>query len=188
MKRKYDVLIMIFLIVLTILLARGHGLMETNFSVLGSRGGRRIGFLLWGALVGSVTYLGIADIANRAGCRDGVLDGLLRLSLYVFLCGIGLPYRSKLLPRMARLHVYLSMGGVLLLICAVCRLRYLLQRRYGTGFRAEIYLLILMQFPAMVLYCRAGIISTLLELYAVGAGWGYLYLLRRKIEKLGLSK
>ena len=188
MKRKYDISIVIFLIILTVLLTRDHGLMETNFSVLGSRGGRRIGFLLWGALVGSMTYLGIADIADRAGCRDGVLDGFLCLSLYVFLCGIGLPYRSKLLPGMARLHVYLSMGGVLLLVCAICRLLWLLERQYGTEFRMEKYLLILMQIPAAALYLYAGIISVLLELYAVCTGWAYLYVLQRKIENLGLSK
>lgn len=70
MKRRYEVLIILFIIVLAIPLARGRGLTETNFSVLGNRGSRRICFLLWAALVGSYLYLYIEETAELAKRRQ----------------------------------------------------------------------------------------------------------------------
>lgn len=78
MKRRYEVLIILFIIVLTIPLARGRGLTETNFSVLGNRGSRRICFLLWGALVGSYLYLYIEETAELAKCADRTQEWLTR--------------------------------------------------------------------------------------------------------------
>ena len=188
MRKKYDVWIITLITIMTLALATGRGLTETNFSALGSRGGRRILFLVWGALVGSLTYLGVADTADCAGCDDGMLELLLTLSLAGFLCGLGLPYRPRLTPRIARLHVGLSMGSVICLVLSICRLLSLLERRYGNVFRAQKLLLALLQIPAVLLYLYAGIISSLLEIYAILGGWLYLGGMRRKIEKLGLSK
>ena len=183
MKRRYEVLIILFIIVLTIPLTRGRGLTETNFSVLGNRGSRRICFLLWGALVGSYLYLYIEETAELAKCADRTQEWLTGLALAVFLCGIGLPYRTRLVPLMARIHVYLSVGGTILYLFCIRRLLILLERQYGTGFRIEKWIAISMTAVGVFLYIYVGIISSLLEIYVTLGSCIYLYRLRRKIEK-----
>ena len=118
MRKGYDFFSFFVIPALTLLLAAGYELTETNFSVIGNREGRRGLFLLWGATAGNYFYLYVKELIEFGGCRDRLLTVCLFLSFTFFLCGVGLPYLPGKVPVLSKLHVWASfLGPFFLFLC-----------------------------------------------------------------------
>ena len=118
MRKGYDFFSFFVIPALTLLLAAGYELTETNFSVIGNREGRRGLFLLWGAAAGNYFYLYVKELIEFGGCRDRLLTVCLFLSFTFFLCGVGLPYLPGKVPVLSKLHVWASFLGPFFLFCS----------------------------------------------------------------------
>ena len=118
MRKGYDFFSFFVIPALTLLLAAGYELTETNFSVIGNREGRRGLFLLWGAAAGNYFYLYVKELIEFGGCRDRLLTVCLFLSFTFFLCGVGLPYLPGKVPVLSKLHVWASfLGPFFIFLC-----------------------------------------------------------------------
>lgn len=183
MKRRYEVLIILFIIVLTIPLARGRGLTETNFSVLGNRGSRRIWFPALGCAGGKLSVfiyrrnIGAGKMRRQdAGMADRPGAGSISVWNWSALSHeTGSPYGAY--PRISvrgRNH-------------SISVLHQASPYSAGTTIRDRVriekWIAISMTAVGVFLYIYVGIISSLLEIYVTLGSCIYLYRLRRKIEK-----
>lgn len=171
---------------LTFLLASGFSLTDTNFSVIGSRGGRRPLFLLWGALTGNFFYLYTDNLFMQTGCADRLVRGLLWGALFLFVTAVGIPYLPKLLPDLARLHVEISFLAPLFLGASQMRFLHLLQKKAGTVFRMQWIFMGALGMGSAVLFLSIGIVTSLLEIYLIFGICIYLLGLHRKLGELRL--
>ena len=110
---KYTPFFLYLISMLTFLMAYGFPLTDTNFSVIGSRGGRRLLFLLWGALTGNYFYLYTEMLMTQTDCEDRLVRSLLLGALLLFVTAVGIPYLPELLPELARLlpHIFRIVTG-----------------------------------------------------------------------------
>ena len=153
---------------LTFLLAAGNSLTAVNFSVIGNREGQRGIFLLWGAVTGNYFYLYVRDLLKLGRYEDRWTELSLFIALALFLCGIGLPYLPRKVPILYRLlHVAERREGI--------RLRGL------KGFQLSVAAV------SAWIYFRAGMVSSLLEMFVTFSTCVYLALLQGKLEKIRLS-
>ena len=81
MHKRYGFYSLCLIPLFTLLMASGFQLTTTNFSVIGNRGGRRLVFLLWGALTGNYIYLYTEKLMELTDCQDRVMEGCIFSSL-----------------------------------------------------------------------------------------------------------
>ncbi len=187
MRKSYDFFSFFVIPALTLLLAAGHELTETNFSVIGNREGRRGLFLLWGAASGNYFYLYTKELLEFGDCEDGLLEACLSVSFVLFLCGVGLPYLPQKAPFLSKLHVWASFGGPVFLFLCLYRFLRLLEEKEGICLRmAKLFQLGTAGISAF-LYLKIGIVSGLLELFVTFSTCMYLAGLQYKLEKIHLS-
>ena len=98
MQKRYAFCSLCLIPFLTLLLASGFSWTGVNFSVIGSRGGRRLAFLVWGALTGNYFYLHTRELIELSGCRNRTLERLLFGALVCFVTAVGIPYLPRQLP------------------------------------------------------------------------------------------
>lgn len=169
---------------LTLLLASGFELTSTNFSVIGSRGGRRLIFLLWGALTGNYFYLYTEKLIEMTDCQDRIMEGFLLSSLFFFITAVGIPYIPEQVPRMSRLHVEISFLAPLLLGISQLRFLLLLQNKIGNNFLSQWFFMVFLGVGSTALFLAIGIVSSLLEIFLILGICLYLLLLHYKLKKL----
>ena len=187
MRKGYDFFSFFVIPALTLLLAAGYELTETNFSVIGNREGRRGLFLLWGAAAGNYFYLYVKELIEFGGCRDRLLTVCLFLSFTFFLCG----RRASLSSgegsgalEAARLASFL--GPFFLFLC-LYRFLALLEKREGVCLRGEKLFQLGTAGISASLYLKIGMVSGLLELFVTYSVCVYLAALQYKLEKIHLS-
>ncbi len=178
----------VLILALTAALAAGGSLTDTNFSVIGNRGRGRILFLAWGALVAVWGYISMEDLMEQGQIQDGWTEGFLLLAELCFLWGLGLPYRPRLVPGMAGLHVGLSLTGCLFFLFCTIRFLHQLERRFGRQFGWEKAFLWSVLLISAALYRAVGIISGLLELFVTLTFVWYLKRMEKKLVKISLAK
>lgn len=183
MPKKYGFYSLCLIPFLTLMLSLGFGLTDTNFSVIGNSGGRRLAFLLWGAVAGNYFYLYTEELLELAGCQDRMLQRFLFVSLIFFITAVGIPYIPEQVPRLSRLHVHISFLAPLFLGLAQVRFLCLLQRKTVGGFLAQWLILAVLAAGSAILFFSIGIVSTVLELFLTLGVCLYLWLLHRKLIK-----
>lgn len=183
MPKKYGFYSLCLIPALTLMLALGFRLTATNFSVIGSSGGRRLVFLVWGALVGNYFYLYTEDLMELTGCRDRMLQSFLFLALVFFVTAVGIPYIPERIPRLSRLHVQISFLAPVLLGVAQIRFLCLLQKKMDGRFLGQWLLLAVLGAGSALLFFSIGIVSSILELFLTLGICFYLWLLHRKLLK-----
>lgn len=184
MHKRYAFYSLCLIPLLTLLMASGFQLTSTNFSVIGNRGGRRLVFLLWGALTGNYFYLYTEKLMELTNCRDRIMEGFLLSSLLFFVTAVGIPYIPEQVPKMSRLHVMISFLAPLLLGQAQLRFLLLLRKKIGGNFRIEWFFLIFLGLGSGILFLSIGIVSSLLEIFLIFGICLYLLLLHCKLKKL----
>ena len=187
MRKGYDFFSFFVIPALTLLLAAGYELTETNFSVIGNREGRRGLFLLWGAAAGNYFYLYVKELIEFGGCRDRLLTVCLFLSFTFFLCGVGLPYLPGKVPVLSKLHVWASFLGPFFLFLCLYRFLALLEKREGVCLRGEKLFQLGTAGISAFLYLKIGMVTGLLELFVTCSVCVYLAALQYKLEKIHLS-
>ena len=187
MRKGYDFFSFFVIPALTLLLAAGYELTETNFSVIGNREGRRGLFLLWGAAAGNYFYLYVKELIEFGGCRDRLLTVCLFLSFTFFLCGVGLPYLPGKVPVLSKLHVWASFLGPFFIFGWGERVVALLVQREGVGRRGGEKLHRGAAGISAFLYLKIGMVTGLLELFVTCSVCVYLAALQYKLEKIHLS-
>lgn len=181
MQKRYAFCSLCLIPFLTLLLASGFSWTGVNFSVIGSRGGRRLAFLVWGALTGNYFYLHTRELMELSGCRNRTLERLLFGALVCFVTAVGIPYLPRQLPGLSCLHVGICFTSTLLLAVVQVRFLRILQKKSGGGFGIQWSLLALLGTGVCILLFSIGIISTLLEVYVTVGGCIYLWLLHCKL-------
>ncbi len=184
MHKRYAFYSLCLISLLTFLMASGFQLTSTNFSVIGSRGGRRLAFLLWGALTGNCFYLYTKKLMELTDCRDWIMESFLLCALLFFVTAVGIPYIPEQVPRMSSLHVAISFLAPLFLGLAQLRFLLLLQKKISGSFRMQWLLLSILGFGSAVLLLTVGIVSSLLEIFLIIGICLYLLLLYSKLNKL----
>lgn len=184
MYKRYAFYSLSFILLLTLLMAFGFRLTSTNFSVIGSRGSRRLAFLLWGALTGNYFYLYTEKLMELAGCRDWIMESFLLSSLLFFVTAVGIPYIPEQVPEMSRLHVMISFLAPLFLGLAQLRFLLLLRKKIGGNFRTQWFLLAFLGIGSGILFLTIGIVSSLLEIFLIFGICLYLSILHCKLKKL----
>ena len=181
MYKRYGFYSLCLIPLLTLLMASGYSWTGTNFSVIGNRGGRRMGFLLWGALTGNYFYLYTEELLKLSGCRDRMVQAFLFGALVFFVTAVGIPYLPEQAPGLSCLHVQISFSAPFLLAAAQVRFLLLLQRKNGRSFGVQWGLLALLAAGSLVLLYSVGMVSTLLEVYVTVGVCLYLWLLHHKL-------
>ena len=106
MQKRYAFCSLCLIPFLTLLMASGFSWTGVNFSVIGSRGGRRWAFLVWGALTGNYFYLHTRELMELSGCRNRTLERLLFGALVCFVTAVGIPYLPRQLPGLSCLRFW----------------------------------------------------------------------------------
>lgn len=184
MHKRYAFYSLCLIPLLTLLMSSGFQLTGTNFSVIGNRGGRRLAFLLWGALTGNYFYLYTEKLMELTDCRDWIMEGFLLSSLFFFVTAVGIPYIPEQIPRMSRLHVMISVLAPLFLGLAQLRFLMLLRNKIGESFRVEWIFLAFLGLGSGILFLSIGIVSSLLEIFLILGICLYLFLLHCKLKNL----
>ena len=182
MEKRYGFCSLCLIPLLTLLMAFGDSWTGTNFSVIGNRGGRRMAFLLWGALTGNYFYLYTKELMELSGCRDRMSRGFLFAALVFFITAVGITYLPERVPGLSRLHVQISFLSPLLLAVAQVRFLLLLQKESGGRFGVQWGFLAFLGAGSVILLFSVGMVSTLLEVYVTLGVCLYLWLLHRKLE------
>lgn len=182
MHKRYGFYSLCLIPFLTLLMASGFSWINTNFSVIGNRGGRRAAFLLWGAFTGNYFYLYTMELMELGGCRDRAARGFLFCALVLFVTAVGIPYLPEQVPGLSRWHVQISFMSPLFLAAAQIRFLIVLQKKYGSGFTLQWAILALLGAGSGILLFSIGIVSTLLEVYVTIGVCLYLRLLDHKLE------
>ena len=187
MGKHYDFCSFFVIPALTFLLAAGNSLTAVNFSVIGNREGQRGLFLLWGAVTGNYFYLYVRDLLKLGRYEDRWTELSLFIALALFLCGIGLPYLPRKVPILSRLHVWASFGGAAALFICLYRLLHVAERKEEIRLRGLKGFQLSVAAVSAWIYFRAGMVSSLLEMFVTFSTCVYLALLQGKLEKIRLS-
>ena len=183
---KYTPFFLYLISMLTFLMAYGFPLTDTNFSVIGSRGGRRLLFLLWGALTGNYFYLYTEMLLTQTNCEDRLVRSLLLGALLLFVTAVGIPYLPELLPELARLHVEISFFSPIFLGLSQVRFLHLLEKKAGNMFPVQRTFLGVLLIGSAILFLSIGIVTSLLEIFLIVGICFYLRGLHRKIGSIRL--
>lgn len=184
MQKKYAFCSLCLIPFLTLLMASGGRWTATNFSVIGSKGGRRIMFLLWGALTGNYFYFYTDKLLEITGCHDRMLRGFLFTALIFFVTAVGIPYLPEQVPRLSRLHVEISFLAPLFLGLSQVRFLYLLQKKTARKFPAQWLFLSVLAAGSVIFLLSIGIVSSVLEIFITIGVCMYLWLFHRKLKSL----
>lgn len=184
MYKRYGFYSLCLIPLLTFLMASGFQLTSTNFSVIGNRGGRRLAFLLWGALTGNSFYLYTEKLMELTDCRDRMAEGFLFSSLVFFVVAVGIPYVPERLPGMSHLHVEISFMAPVFLGLSQLRFLLFLQKKMNERFLTQWLLLAFLGFGSAFLFLSIGIVSSLLEIFLILGICFYLLLLHHKLKKM----
>lgn len=183
MFRKYERILFLLILVLTVWLVWGFSLTKTNFSVIANKDGRRMLLWCWGAFVGNFCYLYMDRLMQMADCRDWLVRSFSLASLFLLVAGVGIPYLPKVLPRLARLHVGISFLSPVCFGISQSRFLYLMQRKLGRIWRIHWCLQILLGTVSVGLLLGLGMVTSLLEIVLTVGFCLYLWSLHGKLEK-----
>lgn len=169
----------------TLLLAGEERWLTYNFSVIGSTGWGRLGFLLWGILVGGYFHRQLGRLNQRGKWRW--LDIGRHLALILFFFALIIPYLPKTAPLLAWIHVGLALVATLILFFLV--LAILLRARQLAPRQTRPYLLAMAVIGAVVsaLLAAAGIVSTALEVFLVLSNVALLERMEKFVEQCDFS-
>ena len=184
MWRKYRLCSLILVSRLTIFLASGFSLTETNFSVIGNQEGYRLFFWVWGAFVGNFCYLYVDKLMQQVECKDFIVRIFLNASLFLLVVGVGLPYLPGRFPRTAALHVMFSF---LAPVCfGISQFRFLLwlQRKNGKVWRTQWCMQLVLGTVSVYLLFSLEMVTSLLEIFLTVGLCLYLCILHGKLEKI----
>lgn len=184
MRRNYDFYSFFLIPALTFWLLEGFSLTGTNFSVIGNRGGRKLLFLLWGALIGNYFYLYVKDLMELGNCRDKWARFFLSAAFFCFICGIGIPYLPKLVPVLSRIHILAAFSGPVLLFGALFRFLLTLERQSGRRLWGQRLVHLFFGMSSFGLLFWFEMVTGLLELFLTLGICLYLSIFQIRVEAL----